>query len=318
MDSFARFIPDGIDLDARAIRAAGLAAAPFPAWASPDEVAAVGGLVGADRAELWGCQYQQEPLHLTGLSLDEAGRQSFDLGYETVLVAFEAVQTFIWQPLEHEFFVIFAPQPALDAIRSAGIFIYDFDDYAHEPYFKGKRSDYLVGIGRRYTIMDQNRQGEASMMLADFPITIEYAQVVVQTEGHGAAGLLWTDAHVAQGFAWSDGLVSFGVPDHDGQSRIEVELAPAGAFDPQSLWAVQVPFDVDGPLQVGTLFDTRRVVVPNGRYDLVYQAFPGTNDHAYTLRLTFSHSDASTFRILKQGGDITADAVLRSDAEPAK
>ncbi len=160
MDSFARFIPDGAELDARAIRAAGLAARPFPELAIPAEIAAVGRLVGAEQAELWSCQYQREPLHLAGLSLDEAGRQSFALGYESVLVAFEAARTYIWQPLEHEFSVIFAPQPTLEAIRSAGIFAYDFHDYAREDYFKGKRSDYLVEMGRRYTIAGRDPQGD--------------------------------------------------------------------------------------------------------------------------------------------------------------
>lgn len=153
LDSFARFIPDGADLDVGAIRTAGLAALPFPEWASPGEIAAVGRLVGAGRAELWSCQYRREPLHLAGLSLDEAGRQSFDRGYASVLVAFEAAQTYVWQPLEHEFFVIFGPWLTLQAVRSAGIFTYDFVEYANEPYFKGQRSDYLMEIERRYTVV---------------------------------------------------------------------------------------------------------------------------------------------------------------------
>ena len=156
------------------------------------------------------------------------------------------------------------------------------------------------------------------MPLADFPITIEYTQVLVQTENHAPAGLLWTDDHVAQGFAWSDGLVSFGVPDHDGQSRMEVELAPAASLDAQALWAVQVPFHVTGPVQIGTLFETHRVAIPAGNYDLVYEALPGKGDYAYTLRLTFSPSATPEFRILKTGGDITADTILRRDAEPAR
>jgi hypothetical protein len=155
------------------------------------------------------------------------------------------------------------------------------------------------------------------MMLADFPLSIDYAQVLVQDEGQTTA-LLWTDAHVAQGFAWSARLVAFGVPDHDGACRMEVELAPFAAPDPQALWAVQVPFSVTGPLQVGTLFEARGVLVPNGSYNLIYQAFPGRNDYAYVLRLTFSQSDAPQFRILKRGGDITAATVLRRDAEPAQ
>jgi len=155
-------------------------------------------------------------------------------------------------------------------------------------------------------------------MLADFPVTIDYAQVLVQAESHAASGLLWTDDHVAQGFAWSRGHVSFGVPDHDGECRIRVELAHGDVLDPQALWAVQVPFFVTGPVEIGTIFDMRGVEVPVGRYNLVYQALPGTGGYAYVLRLTFSQSDAPAFRILKKGGDITADTVLRRDAKPAR
>lgn len=156
------------------------------------------------------------------------------------------------------------------------------------------------------------------MILADFPVAIDYAQVLVQIESRAPAGLLWTDEHVAQGFALSDGLVSFGVPDHDGECRVLVEVARDAMPDPQALWAVQVPFRVTGPLQIGTVFDTRGVGVPNGSYNLIYQAFSGGRDHAYTLRLTFSQSAAPEFHVLKKGGDVTADTVLRRDAEAAK
>lgn len=155
-------------------------------------------------------------------------------------------------------------------------------------------------------------------MLADFPVMIDYAQVLVQTADQAAAGLLWTDDHVAQGFAWSRGHVSFGVPDHDGECRIEVDLADGDVLDPHALWAVQTPFSVTGPVEIGALFDMHSVALPNGSYNLTYQAFPGTGNYAYVLRLTFSHSASPEFRILKNGGDITADTVLRRDAEPAK
>ncbi len=36
----------------------------------------------------------------------------------------------------------------------------------------------------------------------------------------------------------------------------------------------------------------------------------------YVLRLTFPRSDTPEFHVLKNGGDITADTVLRGDAEP--
>lgn len=154
-------------------------------------------------------------------------------------------------------------------------------------------------------------------MLADFELTVDHAQVIVHTGSLATPGLLWTDDHVAQGFAWSQGQVAFGVPDHDGTCRIIVDLARDDVLEAQALWAVQVPFLVSEVVAIGTTFDMHRVAVPHGAYDLTYQALPGTGDDAYVLRLTFSPSDAPTFRIVKKGGDITADTVLRRDAEPA-
>lgn len=153
-------------------------------------------------------------------------------------------------------------------------------------------------------------------MLADFPLIIDHAQLVVQAGDHPAPGLLWTRDHVAQGFAWSERLVSFGVPDHDGEARIQVELSATATLDPQALWAVQVPFRVTGPLQIGTVLDTRRVAVPAGDYFVTCQGLPGQAG-GYVLRLTFSSEDTPGFRILRKGGDITADRVLRRDAAPA-
>jgi hypothetical protein len=323
MDSFARFIPDGIHLDPVAIRGAGLAARPFPEYPDYDGIVAVARLVEAQRAEFWHHEYQKEPHHLAALSVNQAARDAFDFGCYDVLIAFETARTYLWLPGEHEFFVIFAPPSTLEKIQSAGIFAYDFDEYAHEDYFAGKRSEFLVENGRRYTIDSSGGDPDflitrPSTMLADFPLFIEYAQVLIHAESHMASGLLWTDDHVAQGFAWSQGEVSFGVPDHDGECRMTVDLAHGGLPDPRSLWAVQVPFVVTGPVQIGTPFDMHGVEVPNGSYNLTYQAFPGTDHYAYVLRLTFSQSDTPAFHILKKGGDITADMVLRHDAEPVK
>ena len=156
------------------------------------------------------------------------------------------------------------------------------------------------------------------LMLADLLLTIDHAQVLVQTERHAGTEILWTDAHVAQGFAWSQGHVAFGVPDHDGECRVRVDLAQGEVLDPQALWAVQVPFCVTGPVQIGALFDMHAVAVPPGDHRLTFQALPGEEDCAYVLRLTFSRDAAPAFRILKKGGDVTADTVLRQDAAPAR
>ncbi len=152
MDGFAQFVPDGGELDPEAIRGAGLAARPFPELAGTDEIVAVGRQVGAERMELWIGEHRREPQHLTGRRLDTAALQSLVRCGSNVLVAFERARTYLWQPLEHEFFVIFGPRLTLEAIRSAGIFTYDYDDYAREPYFAGERSEFLIETGRRYTI----------------------------------------------------------------------------------------------------------------------------------------------------------------------
>ena len=152
-------------------------------------------------------------------------------------------------------------------------------------------------------------------MLADFVVSIDHGQVVVHGEGEPGAGLLWTDEHVAQGFAWSEKLLTLGVPDHDGECRIQVELVPEATVSAQALWAVQMPLEVTQPLHVGALFERHRVGVPNGRYALLYQALPGTQGEAYVLRLSLAATPQPAFRILRTGGDVTADAVLRRDAQ---
>ena len=64
-------------------------------------------------------------------------------------------------------------------------------------------------------------------MIAEFPITVLYTQVVVHLADLPRPGLLWDDDHVAQGFAWSEGIASFGVPDHDGECLLSVDVAEA-------------------------------------------------------------------------------------------
>jgi len=114
------------------------------------------------------------------------------------------------------------------------------------------------------------------------------------------------------------GIYCFGVPDYDGEVLVGVEMVEGGSFDPEALWAVQVPFYVHGPVQIGTLFDTQSVDVPEGSYNFIYPALAGTEDYSYVLRVRFSLNDTPQFRILKKGGEITTDTVLRRDADPAQ
>lgn len=154
-------------------------------------------------------------------------------------------------------------------------------------------------------------------MIAQFPITVLYTQVVVHLADVSRPGLLWDDDHVAQGFAWSDGIVSFGVPDHDGQCVIEVDVADNAQVGADCLWAVQVPFDVGTtPLKVGTIGILHDVEVPEGRYNLNFAAYPAqeSDNQAFRLKLIFVPAAVPDFTILKQGDELTTSTVLKRTA----
>jgi len=61
------------------------------------------------------------------------------------------------------------------------------------------------------------------------------------------------------------------------------------------------------------------VHVPQGSYSLVFEAFPGTivkeHDYGFVLRLAFCADPDPDFEILRKGGDLTTDRVLRRDAQ---
>lgn len=163
LDSFPRFITDGSDLDPAAVRAAGFAARPFPDYGN-SEVADVARLLGVERALCWSCGYKGQPDHLAATSAQEMARYAAGLGHLNVLIALEAAQTYIWLPDHHEFFVIFAPPATLEKIRSAGLFTCDYDEYAQDPYFAGKRSAFLIEAGRRYTIIPAGDDPDVSIV----------------------------------------------------------------------------------------------------------------------------------------------------------
>lgn len=155
-------------------------------------------------------------------------------------------------------------------------------------------------------------------MLAKFPITILYTQIVVHLADTPRPGLLWDEDHVAQGFAWSEGIVSFGIPDHDGQCLVTVAISEDTQLSTSSLWAVQTPFDVvSSPIKIGTIGNMKNVNVPVDRYNLMFEACSGQSesDYAFTLNLRFIRAYTPEFRILKAGDELTTDKVLRRDAE---
>ncbi|CAM5372921.1 hypothetical protein MAUB1S_06386 [Mycolicibacterium aubagnense] len=155
-------------------------------------------------------------------------------------------------------------------------------------------------------------------MIAEFDVTVVYTQIVVFDPSVPQTELEWSDEHVAQGFTWAPGNVAFGAPDHDGSCLLQVDTGGEAQAAPQALWAVCVPFNVAStPLSIGSIFEPRSVSIPEGKYNLVFEALPGkpggpNGDYAYVFRLIFVRSDDPRFAILKQGNEITTDKVLRS------
>ena len=90
------------------------------------------------------------------------------------------------------------------------------------------------------------------------------------------------------------------------------------AVDPDTRWALRVPFHVPllGQVEVGTIALLRRVAVPSGDYNLVFEALPGTKTNPLILRLTFVADSKLDWATLKRGGEVKTDHVLRSRAGP--
>lgn len=153
-------------------------------------------------------------------------------------------------------------------------------------------------------------------MIAEFDVDVSYGQVGVYVSNIKPPPFQWTDEHNAQGFAWMPTIVSFPVPDHDGICLIQVDVVSRPEVEAEALWAVRVPFDVPSvPLTIGSIFEGQNVDVPEGKYSLIFEALPGSfvdaQDFAYVLRFKFFEDQNPDFEILKKGGEVTVDKVLR-------
>jgi hypothetical protein len=155
------------------------------------------------------------------------------------------------------------------------------------------------------------------MLITEFNATVTHAQVVVFERPPRAYE--WTDDHVAQRFLFSPGDVSFGVPDHDGVCRIQLYGNEKFVPDDLCLWAVRVPFEVNGDyIHVGTVSETREVHIDRDKYNLTFSVYDGHvigGDCAFLLKLFFSNDTNPSFDITKKGIGITTDRVLRVDAD---
>ena len=160
-------------------------------------------------------------------------------------------------------------------------------------------------------------------MIKSFPILVDYTQVVAFCRSLEHPGLLWTDDHVAQGFACNDRIACFGVPDHDGECLLEVDLeaTQASLTVDASLWVIAVPFHADGSqLRIGTILDDKPFTLAAGLYRLVFEAHPARSEngteYTYVLIFRFIPAEHAEFEILRQGS-LGSGKVLRTTADPA-
>ena len=159
-------------------------------------------------------------------------------------------------------------------------------------------------------------------MIGELAVSITHSQIFVNVPSTPSAGLIWTDEDTAQGFAWAPGIACFGVPDHDGQSLIRIDMAARADLDPEALWALRVPFHVEsGKIIVGSTFEETEFTLENAQYSLLFEALSARTvdgkDYAFLLVLKFIHAGHADFEILKQGDYLKTDHVLKRRAQYA-
>lgn len=158
-------------------------------------------------------------------------------------------------------------------------------------------------------------------MITEFGTVVLYTQIVIYRKGLPRPGLLWTDDHVAQGFAWDEEIVSFGVPDHDGDCYLRINVEDdAPVLKSGALWAIIVPFNVTSSvLEVGTIGIMRDINIPVGQYDLMFESYGesviGGTSYTFTFDITFVKRSKGRFEILKKGAVLTTDHVLQIHAD---
>ncbi len=152
MDNFAKFIPTKTELDANEVVNESFSSMPFPEVISVSEVIQLGRAIGQRAGTLWSYQYGEAPQKFENRPLDEIASLSFSEGPYNLLIEFGDAEVYIWQPSDHEFFVIFG-SPGIDKlVTESGIFDYKFSDYAREDFFQGNCSENLKEIEKKYTI----------------------------------------------------------------------------------------------------------------------------------------------------------------------
>jgi hypothetical protein len=155
-----------------------------------------------------------------------------------------------------------------------------------------------------------------------FPIPVSYNQVTIFRDGLSRPGLLWDDDHVAQGFAWNEETVAFGVSDTDEACLVDVDIAERMEVSPTAISALAVPFLAKSSrIIVGSVGYGQTFPLVPGSYTLTFETLPpvvvDSEPYDFEFKIRFISNPQPEFAILKQGGEVRSDRILRRDARRA-
>ncbi|MFQ6554312.1 hypothetical protein AAD018_018370 [Aestuariibius insulae] len=144
------FIPNGSELNAEVVRAAGLASLPFPENIGEDEWRALIALVDDDRLTLWTHEFGHAPRRFGPMAPEAALEQIWDQSYKTQLVQVSETPLYVWVPADVDYFVLFGAPEIVRRVVEAKVFEYGLGDYAAEPLHSAAHRARLGDIARRY------------------------------------------------------------------------------------------------------------------------------------------------------------------------
>ena len=164
--------------------------------------------------------------------------------------------------------------------------------------------------------------GEEQIMRHESEMLASYGQIAVFRPDQPLFNL-WTDEHVAQGFAWRPDCAAFGVPDHDGMCLVCIEtIDEMKAVADDAIAAIRLPYEVrENKVGIGSISDEVFMSIPSGIYDINFELLPSFTlngeTYGFLIKLSFCLCQREEFKIIRKGGDMTSDHVLRQDADIA-
>lgn len=158
------------------------------------------------------------------------------------------------------------------------------------------------------------------METGELTILVSYSQLAVFDHSLDRPFNEWTDRHVAQGFAWRPGSVGFRTVDESGQHLVTVRL-DAGERDPppDAIRVIDVPFEVPpgGAIEIGSISDSKPLMLPSGRYQLRFECHGGANSLGPRVRLSFDRNNHPHFEVVRTDSKLNPDTALLLNASPA-